>query len=117
MMICPYGARSFNQHINSYFNGIENVYEETIYRDIQEGVVMKCNFCIDRVEKGLRRGLKPGSDEEATPICVVSCISKARYFGDLDDPESEVSKLLTERKFFRIHKELGTEPSVYYLTP
>jgi Fe-S-cluster-containing dehydrogenase component len=48
---------------------------------------------------------------------VVNCIAKARVFGDLNDPESEASKVLAKstNRVFRIREDLGTEPNVYYL--
>ncbi|MFC1592706.1 hypothetical protein ACFL4C_01680 [Candidatus Omnitrophota bacterium] len=61
------------------------------------------------------KGLKPGVDMEATPVCVVNCPVKARYFGDLNDPDSEVSRLIRDRDGYQILGELGTDPSVYYL--
>ena len=49
------------------------------------------------------------------PACVADCIGRARHFGDLDDPNSEVSKLLASREYTQLHTEFGTKPSVYYL--
>jgi len=68
-----------------------------------------------KIDTGLKKGLQVGVDPEATPACVVSCIANARYFGDLEDPNTEVWRLIKERRGFRLHEELGTEPSVYYL--
>ena len=79
------------------------------------GVAQKCTFCVDRVDEGLANGLVPGIDPEATPACVNSCLSKALAFGDLDDPDSNVSKLLQRAKSFRMHEELGTGPNIHYL--
>ena len=90
-------------------------YEEMGYRQWQDGVVFKCNFCEEKLDEGLARGLKPGVDREATPACVISCTSKARFFGDLDDPGSEISQLIRSRRGKPLHPEFGTEPSVYYL--
>jgi phenylacetyl-CoA:acceptor oxidoreductase subunit 1 len=63
----------------------------------------------------LKLGLKPGIDEEATPACVVTCPMGARKFGDLNDPESEVSRLIKNNPYFRLREDLGTDPRVYYL--
>jgi phenylacetyl-CoA:acceptor oxidoreductase 27-kDa subunit len=54
-------------------------------------------------------------DPEATPACSNACIADALAFGDLDDPDSKVSKLLAENRHFRMHEELGTGPGFYYL--
>ncbi|MEM2704201.1 MAG: 4Fe-4S dicluster domain-containing protein [Candidatus Bathyarchaeia archaeon] len=118
---CPYGAPQFLDKIEPYFPigftpweayGLKN--NQRIFHNI--GIVEKCTFCYHRIDEGLRRGLKPGVDREATPVCVNLCPTSARYFGDLEDPNSEVSRLLATRKFFRIREELQTEPSIYYLT-
>jgi Fe-S-cluster-containing dehydrogenase component len=61
------------------------------------------------------RGSRPGRDPEATPACVASCIADALHFGDLDDPASNVSRLLDDNSHFRMHDELGTGPGIYYL--
>jgi molybdopterin-containing oxidoreductase family iron-sulfur binding subunit len=66
-------------------------------------VVEKCTFCTPLLEQGKE------------PVCVRTCIGKARYFGDLDDPDSEISRLIKARYGTQLLKELGTEPSVYYL--
>lgn len=79
------------------------------------GVATKCDFCTPRVDAGLAQGLQPGLDPEATPACVLSCTTEALHFGDLDDPESVVSQLIRENKTVRIHEEMGTNPSVYYI--
>ena len=77
--------------------------------------ILKCNFCLERIEKGLKQGLKPGKDREATPACVIICPARARYFGDLDDPEDEVSRMIVEKKAVPLHREFATEPSIFYI--
>jgi len=116
MMACPYGARSFCDSIGKYFPDKElTPYEEVSHTQLQTGVVMKCTFCKERIDAGTQKGLKPGEDREATPACVINCMAKARYFGDLDDPDSEVSRLIRERHGYQLRSETGQDPSVYYL--
>ena len=63
----------------------------------------------------MARGLKPGLDPEATPHCVGFCISGALTFGDLDDGESSISKLIRDNDISCLQEELETDPSVYYV--
>ena len=63
-------------------------------------VATKCTFCVDRIDAGLAKGLTPGVDPEATPACVNACIAQALQFGDLDDPQSNVSRLLAREPAF-----------------
>ena len=112
---CPYQAR-FKIDAQSLAYGaaaMENEIERADPRLI--GVAQKCTFCVDRIDFGLANGLEPGIDPRATPACVNACIADALHFGDLDDPDSNVSRLLREQRNFRMHAELGTEPGFYYL--
>ena len=59
--------------------------------------------------------LTPGVDWDATPACVTACPTKARVFGDLDDPNTEISQLIKQKKAVPFHPEYGTEPNVYYI--
>ena len=67
--------------------------------------VRKCTFCRDRRQY----------DPEATTYCVQTCHQKARIFGDLDDPNSEVSHLVGRSHTERLFENLGTEPQIYYI--
>jgi molybdopterin-containing oxidoreductase family iron-sulfur binding subunit len=67
-----------------------------------EGVIEKCTFCVHRVEAGLE------------PACVQNCPARALIFGDLDDPDSAVSRALSERHTWRLLEDVGTEPRVFY---
>lgn len=116
LIACPYGARYFLSSLKSYFRGENNIPSEVMgYEQWQKGVVTKCNFCSERIDRSLRLGLKPGKDPEATPVCVNRCMAQARYFGDLDDPDDEVSHLVSTRRAHQLHPEFGTSPSVYYM--
>ena len=103
IVACPYGARYFNGEKAGYFGSGFTPQEELGYREHRVGVTEKCTFCVHRVEKGQE------------PACVQSCPTKARYFGDLDDPNSEVSQLMRSQRGFQLLKELQTNPSVYFL--
>jgi phenylacetyl-CoA:acceptor oxidoreductase subunit 1 len=79
------------------------------------GTVIKCNFCTERLEDGMKKGLEPGVDEAASPACVNICPVNARIFGDLDDPNSKINRLIMEHKGKQLRPEFGTEPAVYYI--
>ncbi|MBI4332639.1 MAG: 4Fe-4S dicluster domain-containing protein [Chloroflexi bacterium] len=116
MMACPYGSRSFYSKETGYYPGLAPTQLEKIGRErLQTGVVMKCDFCQERIDRGVSKGLRPGVDRGATPICVNNCPAKARHFGDLDNPASNVRTLITVRHGFQLHPEFGTDPSVYYV--
>ena len=65
----------------------------------------KCNLCAHRVDQGLE------------PFCVVCCEGQAMHFGDLEDPESRVSRMVAQREAFLLQPESGSGPPVYYLPP
>lgn len=119
VIACPYQQRTFYaDDKKEYFPGQGLTPFEELGRKLyplQKGTVVKCTFCVERIDEGQRRGLKPGIDREATPACVNACPTKARVFGDLDDPWSEISTLIKEKRGSQFHPEFGTDPSVYYL--
>lgn len=111
---CPYQARYRTLRATfAYGEPIES--EAKTLDEHRLAVATKCTFCVDTIDAGLAQGLKPGVDPAATPACVNACIAKAMAFGDLDDPASNVSKLIAENEHFRMHEELGTGPGMYYL--
>ena len=115
MQACPYGARTFIKEFTSYYPSRGPSQLETVgYGKHMVGVVEKCTFCADRVQEGIRNGFKPGVDPEATPACVSTCITYSRTFGDLDDPNSDVSRALADLRAAPLKPYLGTKPSVYY---
>lgn len=110
---CPYAARSFDfgetyEDEMQGFNalqapewGVDHGERGTYATPI--GTVRKCTFCMHRVSRG----------EE--PACCETCIGDARLFGDLNDPESVVSKLAADPRAYRLREDQGTNPRVYYL--
>jgi Fe-S-cluster-containing dehydrogenase component len=67
--------------------------------------VDKCTFCYHRI------------DEYGTTACQATCPTKVRLFGDLDDEEGDLVKLLKKRKFFFLKEGEGTFPKLFYLVP
>ena len=71
----------------------------------------KCTLCVDRI-------FDPElPEEERQPACVLTCPTHARFFGDYDDPDSEVSRLARERGGAQLMPELGYKPVNTYLPP
>ncbi len=116
---CPYTRR--------YFNWYEPAWPEemkkTLNPDVSvrpKGVVEKCTFCHQRIravkEKARAEGREINdNDVRRLPACSASCPADAISFGDLNDPESEVSKLERSPRAMRLQEELGTRPKVIYL--
>ncbi|MFN3655650.1 MAG: 4Fe-4S dicluster domain-containing protein [Pseudolabrys sp.] len=111
---CPYQARFLVHEPHFAYDAAT---KNEIERDdpARLGVAQKCTFCADRIDFGLENGLVPGVDSRATPACVNACIADALHFGDVDDPDSNVSRLLRDQRSFRMHAELGTSPGFHYL--
>ena len=116
---CPYSVR----HFNWYAPGWPEPMDESLNPDVPvrpRGVVEKCTFCIHRLEKAKRIAAEEGrelTDAELVhlPACNEACPAFARYFGDLDDPESTVSRLARSPRAFSLLEEMGTHPKVVYL--
>ncbi|MDJ0951636.1 MAG: 4Fe-4S dicluster domain-containing protein [Alphaproteobacteria bacterium] len=93
---CPYGVRSFDPFVQAG-------------KKPEEQAADKCDFCKHRIDNGVE------------PACVNTCQGRARIFGDLNDPDSEVSRLIKEHnlddKNNVLLPEEGTRPSVYYIDP
>ena len=116
---CPYTVRFFNWHAPDWPEPLD----QQLNPDVSTrpaGVMEKCTFCIQRIQDG-KEGAKaegrPLEDGEIQPACAQSCPTKAIVFGDLDDPESRVSKLAGSGRAFHLMDDLGTKPAVVYLKP
>jgi molybdopterin-containing oxidoreductase family iron-sulfur binding subunit len=119
---CPYGARYFDFGENypaiaehtPYANVPSPEYGQFRTREKDKspvGNVRKCTFCLHLQDEQGRYDKKAGR----WPACAKTCTGHAIHFGDFNDPESEVSRLLRERQAIRLKEELGTNPNVYYL--
>lgn len=87
---CPYGAREFDE---------------------DDGVMKKCTLCVDKIYN------ENLPEADRVPACVATCPASARHFGDLGDPDSDVSRLVAERGGYELMPELGYKPVNRYLPP
>ena len=87
---CPYGARELDE---------------------DQGVMKKCTLCVDKIYN------ENLPEEDRVPACVATCPTKARHFGDFNDPLSDVSRLTRERGGFDLMPESGYQPTSKYLPP
>jgi molybdopterin-containing oxidoreductase family iron-sulfur binding subunit len=103
---CPYGARSLNWRDPRGVDKDGKPFIKELNREFPtrtRGVVEKCNFCAERLAKGLQ------------PACVEVCENGEMLFGAMDDAESPVRKALAENFALRRKPQLGTKPQVYYI--
>lgn len=144
---CPYKVRRFNwfkYHDNRWFEDVNPAMNTDLGKMVlnpdvtvrSRGVMEKCSFCVQRIQQGKltakkeRRTLKDG---EVTTACQASCSTGAIVFGDVNDPESKISKLLKVRpadpehphkiekitdnpRAYQVLEEIGVKPNIWYLT-
>jgi len=114
---CPYQVRFFNFFAPEWPEPLALQLNPDV--SIRMGGVMeKCTFCIQRVKRtkdAAKEENRPVADGEIQPACAQSCPAEAMVFGDLNDPESEVSRLAGGGRSSRLLEELGTKPKVFYL--
>ena len=100
LITCPYDAR--------HFNWVEpDVPEDEVNPEVpledKAGVVEKCTFCVQRTRNG------------GTTACTEACPVGARTFGDLNDPESDVSRIIMNKRVWRLKEEVGNDPMIWYV--
>jgi molybdopterin-containing oxidoreductase family iron-sulfur binding subunit len=108
---CPYGNIILQPEEKWYLNADEPYERDFVKPRMNSGVARKCTYCAHRVDEGLN------------PACVVACPTHARIFGDLEDPESEISTYIVEQKEqtgrapFKLLPQAKTKPAGSYLGP
>ena len=114
---CPYTVRTFNWFEPHWEEPLDQQLNPNVSRR-PSGVMEKCTFCIQRIQDKKRSAKVEGRDVEDGEIetaCSQSCAAKAITFGNLEDPESKVSKLAKSDRAFHLLDDLGTQPAVTYL--
>ncbi len=137
---CPYKVRRFNwfkYHDNRQFDKNSSMNNDlgkmVLNPDVtvrSRGVMEKCTFCVQRIQYGKLEAKKEGrrpKDGEINTACAEACPTEAIVFGDMNDPESMISKMLRlkdrngdkvvqEERAFHVLDEVGTRPNVLYYT-
>jgi len=107
IVACPYDTRTIleKHHLEKglFKDGRITDFEKQGYTRWTAGTAVKCTFCHERVDGGL------------DPACVATCPTEARIFGDLDDPDSHISRLIRERRGRQPLPEKNTNPRVFYI--
>ena len=114
---CPYSVRTFN-FFNPRWDKPLHLQFNPDVSIRQVGVMEKCTFCVQRIKTSEIQAEAEGRElreGETTPACVQSCAPQALVFGDLNNPESQVSRLARSRRGTKLLNELGTQPKITYL--
>ena len=114
---CPYNSRFFNFFNPQWAKPLHlQLNPDVSVRSV--GIMEKCTFCVQRIKSNEitagaeKRELKDG---EIQPACVQSCPTRAMVFGDLNDPNSQVSRMARSNRATKLLVEKGTQPKVTYL--
>jgi Fe-S-cluster-containing dehydrogenase component len=102
ILACPYDARTFIEKEEFYFSNTPIPCQTDELRG-RKGIVQKCTLCADRLKQG------------NVPACVEICPTSCRIFGDVNDPDSEISKTMKTHACFRLLENRQTNPSTYYI--
>ncbi len=142
---CPYKVRRFNwfkYHDNKQFENTNTAMNSDLGKMVlnpdvtvrSRGVMEKCSFCVQRIQKGKLEAKKEGrrpTDADVNTACASACPADALIFGDMNNPESEISKFLNikdiegdygidkhvqEPRAYHVLEEIGVKPNVVYLT-
>lgn len=117
---CPYKVRRFNWF--NFAKNIEKPMHLALNPDVTvrtRGVMEKCSFCVHRIKAARINAKREGrdmKDGDVKTACQQSCPSDAIVFGDLNDPNSQVSKIYKEKRAYGLLEEFGAAPTVRYLT-
>ena len=115
---CPYTVRFFNWFASEWDGPLDlQLNPDVSIRPA--GVVEKCTFCAHKIKRAkLDADAEDRElvDGDVQPACVRSCPAEAMVFGDMSDPDSQVSKMISSGRSEQLLSELGTKPRVFYLS-
>ena len=114
---CPYKVRRFNWFDYAHEDLLQNMVLNPDVTVRSRGVMEKCSFCVQRIYSAQFSAKSEGravKDGDVVPACAQSCPAEAIVFGDLNDPNSKVTRVARENHSYRVLEELGTGPSVFY---
>jgi len=116
---CPYKVRRFN--FFDYTELLNPPMDLAMNPEVSirpRGVMEKCTFCVQRIQDAKQVAKAEGrvlADGDVRPACAAACPTDAIVFGDLMNPESEVSKRSKDGRGFKVLEELGVQPAITYL--
>ena len=116
---CPYKVRRFN--FLDFTSEIPASMQLAFNPEVTvrpRGVMEKCTFCVQRIRNAEQVAKREGrelSDKDVVPACAAACPASAMVFGDINNPDSAVSRLSRSNRGFRVLEELGTKPAITYL--
>lgn len=114
---CPYNSRFFNFYNPKWDKPLHlQLNPDVSIRSV--GIMEKCTFCVQRIKSGeiaAQADMRDIKDGEIQPACVQACPARAMVFGDLNDPDSEVSRMARSSRGVKLLAEKGTQPKVTYL--
>ena len=128
---CPYKVRRFNwfnYNGNYRFADINPSQENDVLGRMvlnpdvvvrSRGVMEKCSMCVQRIQAGKLKAKVESrklNDGEVQTACAQACPTNAIIFGDLNNPESEISKYYNDERMYHLLEDVGAQPNVFYMT-
>ncbi|WP_417881574.1 TAT-variant-translocated molybdopterin oxidoreductase [Xanthomarina gelatinilytica] len=124
---CPYKVRRFNWFLYSQNDEFDYHMNDDLGRMVlnpdvvvrSRGVMEKCSMCIQKTQKTILDAKRDGreiKDGEFQTACSAACSNGAMVFGDINDKESKVAKLLEDKRMYHLLEHVGTKPNVQYHT-
>ncbi len=122
---CPYKVRRFNWFLYSKNEAFDYHMNDDLGRMVlnpdvnvrSRGVMEKCSLCIQMTQATILKAKREGrqvNTNEFEVACSAACSSGAMVFGDVNDKESDVAKLLEDDRRYHLLEHIGTRPNVFY---